>query len=311
MANTNLSASAIDPELVISHKFSETSFSYTERDVALYALGVGACAEDAMDEKELNYVYNKNGQKFIKVLPTFSALFPFAKGLGLEGIRGLQFDPRLLLHGQQYIEIYRPLPSNSSIVNKATIAGLHDKGKATIIEIETRSYLKESGEALCMNRSTIYLRGSGGFSSSSHPYSYKTYPNDQPSHVSIPKYQPTAVYENPTQPSQALLYRLSGDYNPLHSDPMVAQVAGFTRPILHGLCTMGFAVRAIIKSFCNGEPTAVKNIFGRFLLHVYPGETLVTEMWLDGPRVIYQTKVKERNRTVLSGYVILKQNSSL
>ncbi|XP_008781243.1 enoyl-CoA hydratase 2, peroxisomal [Phoenix dactylifera] len=299
--------SPVDPELVISHKFPETSFSYTERDTALYALGIGACAGDAMDEKELKYVYHRDGQRFIQVLPTFGALFPFQKKKGtLDDVPGMQFDQRLLLHGQQYMEIYRPFPSSGCILNKVAIAGLHDKGKATIIEIETTSYIKESGEALCMNRSTIYLRGAGGFSKSSPPYSYTTYPANQVSRVSVPKYKPSMVYEDCTHQSQALLYRLSGDYNPLHSDPVIAQVAGFTRPILHGLCTLGFAVRAIIKSFCNGEPTAVKSIFGRFLLHVYPGETLVTEMWLEGPRVIYQTKVKERNRVVLSGYVLLK-----
>ncbi|URD83320.1 Enoyl-CoA hydratase 2 [Musa troglodytarum] len=157
MTSPDRSAPAIDPDLVISHKFSEISFCYTERDAALYALGVGACAGDAVDEKELNYVYHRNGQKSIQVLPTFAALFPFAEGLGLEKVSGLQYDPRLLLHGQQYIEIYRPLPSSGSIVNKVAIAGLHDKGKAAIIELETTSYLKESGEALCMNRSTIYF----------------------------------------------------------------------------------------------------------------------------------------------------------
>ncbi|ONM23244.1 Enoyl-CoA hydratase 2 peroxisomal [Zea mays] len=157
-----------------------------------------------------------------------------------------------------------------------------------------------------MNRSTIYLRGAGGFSDSSRPYSYATYPANQVSRISIPNSAPSAVCDDQTKQSQALLYRLSGDYNPLHSDPDIAQLAGFTRPILHGLCTLGFAARAVIKSFCNGEPTAVKSIFGRFLLHVYPGETLSTEMWLDGQKVHYQTKAKERNRAVLSGYVLLQ-----
>ncbi|KAL9312593.1 hypothetical protein ACSQ67_018045 [Phaseolus vulgaris] len=105
---------------------------------------------------------------------------------------------------------------------------------------------------------------------------------------------------------QALLYRLSGDYNALHSDPIIAKVAGFSQPILHGLCTLGFAVRAIIKCICRGDQDLIKSIAGRFLLHVYPGETLVTEMWLEGLRVIYRTKAKERKRTVLSGYVDLR-----
>ncbi|XP_008648689.1 enoyl-CoA hydratase 2, peroxisomal [Zea mays] len=142
-----------------------------------------------------------------------------------------------------------------------------------------------------MNRSTIYLRGAGGFSDSSRPYSYATYPANQVSRISIPNSAPSAVCDDQTKQSQALLYRPSGDYNPLHLDPDIAQLAGFTRPILHGLCTLGFAARAIIKSFCNDEPTAVKSIFGHFLLHVYPRETLSTEMWLDGQKVHYQTKL--------------------
>ncbi|KAI0530562.1 hypothetical protein KFK09_000106 [Dendrobium nobile] len=302
------SAARIDPELVISHKFLEESFSYSERDAAIYALGVGACAGDAVDEKELKYVYHRDGQRSIEVLPTFAALFPFknSKGFILADVPGLEFDPKLLLHGQQYIEIYKPFPSSCSVKNKVTVAGLHDKGKAAIIEIETTSYIEESGEALCMNRNTLYLRGSGGFSKSSKPYSYANYPAGQVSSSSVPKNEPFAIYEDHTHQSQALLYRLSGDYNPLHSDPVVARIAGFNRPILHGLCTLGFAVRAIIRSICNGDPTAVRSIFGRFLLHVFPGESLITEMWIEGPKVIYQTKVKERNKAVLSGYVMLK-----
>ncbi|WVZ65762.1 hypothetical protein U9M48_015075 [Paspalum notatum var. saurae] len=298
MATRSKPSAAVDPEVVLAHKFPEVSFHYDERDVALYALGVGACGDDAVDEKELHFVYHRDGQPHIKVLPTFVSLFPNknGNGLGFVNVPGLNFDASLLLHGQQYIEIYRQIPSYSSVVNKVKVAGLHDKGKATILELETTTSLKESGEILCMNRSTIYLRGAGGFSDSSRPYTYATYPANQVSRISIPN----------SAPSAALLYRLSGDYNPLHSDPAIAQVAGFTRPILHGLCTLGFAARAVIKSFCNGEPTAVKSIFGRFLLHVYPGETLSTEMWLDGQKVHYQTKVKERNRAALSGYVLLQ-----
>ncbi|XP_040383563.1 enoyl-CoA hydratase 2, peroxisomal-like [Oryza brachyantha] len=311
-ARSRAPAAAVDPEVVLSHRFPEVSFAYDERDVALYALGVGACGRDAVDDKELHLVYHRDGQPHIKALPTFASLFPNknSNGLGIVDVPGLNFDASLLLHGQQYIEIYKPIPSCASVVNNVKVAGLHDKGKATILEIETKTHVKDSGEVLCMNRSTIYLRGAGGFSDSSRPYSYTSYPTNQVSRISIPNSAPSALYEDQTQQSQALLYRLSGDYNPLHSDPTVAQVAGFTRPILHGLCSLGFATRAVIKSFCNGDPAAVKSIFGRFLLHVYPGETLVTEMWLEGQRVLYQTKVKERNRAVLSGYVLLKHTPS-
>ncbi|KAK4429460.1 Enoyl-CoA hydratase 2, peroxisomal [Sesamum alatum] len=302
--------SEFDPQLIISHKFPELTYCYTERDAALYALGIGACSKDAVDNKELKYVYHPDGQQSIEVLPTFASLFSGGLQSEIAKIPGLDFDPRLLLHGQQYIEMYKPLPSHGCILNKATVSGLHDKGKAAVLEVEILSYEKESGVLLFMNRMTVYLRGAGGFSKSSQPYSFTKYPSNQTFAYKIPQSQPFAVFEDCTQPSQALLYRLSGDYNPLHSDPMVAEIAGFSRPILHGLCTLGFAVRAIIKSICRGEQKMIKNISGRFLLHVYPGETLITEMWLEGLRVLYQVKVKERNRAVLSGVVTLDRLSS-
>ncbi|CAA0812461.1 Enoyl-CoA hydratase 2- peroxisomal [Striga hermonthica] len=299
-----------DPQLVISHEFPQSTYTYTERDAALYALGVGACTKDAVDDKELKYVYHQDGQLAIQVLPTFAALFSLEIQSQLAQLPGLEFDPRLMLHGQQYIEIYKPLPPSGSLINKASVAGLHDKGKAAVLEIEVSTYEKDSGVLLCMNRLAVYLRGAGGFSKSSQPYSHTKYSPSLSVVYKIPKSQPFAIYEESTQPSQALLYRLSGDYNPLHSDPTVAEVAGFSRPILHGLCTLGFAVRAIIKSICRGDQSMIVNISGRFLLHVYPGETLVTQMWLEGLRILYEVKVKERNKAVLSGIVTLNRFSS-
>ncbi|KAH9759361.1 Enoyl-CoA hydratase 2 (peroxisomal) [Citrus sinensis] len=247
-------SSGINPELLLSQKLPEKTFTYTERDAAIYALGVGACGRDAVDADELKYVYHENGQQFIQVLPTFSALFSFElEPSGAIDLPGLQHDPRLLLHGQQYMELYKPFPSSASIRNEACIAGLHDKGKAAILEIETKSYNAESGELLCMNRHVA-------------------------SNFIIAGIQSFLYLNSCVELMRALVYRLSGDYNPLHSDPMVAKAAG-------------------------GDPNMVKNIFSRFLLHVYPGETLVTEMWLQGLRVIYQVKVKERNRSALSGFV--------
>ncbi|GER43545.1 enoyl-CoA hydratase 2 [Striga asiatica] len=288
-----------DPQVVISHEFPQSTYTYTERDAALYALGVGACTKDAVDDKELKYVYHQDGQQAIQVLPTFAALFSLEIQSQLAQLPGLKFDPRLLLHGQQYIEICKPLPPSGSLINRASVAGLHDKGKAAVLEIEVSTYEKESGVLLCMNRLAVYLRGAGGFSKSSQPYSHTKYPPNQSLAYKIPKSQPFAIYEESTQPSQALLYRLSGDYNPLHSDPTVAEVAGFSRPILHGLCTLGFAVRAIIKSICRGDQSMIVNISavtykqkGRFC------------------RILYEVKVKERNKAVLSGVVTLNRFSS-
>ncbi|XP_047958636.1 enoyl-CoA hydratase 2, peroxisomal-like [Salvia hispanica] len=299
--------SETDPNLVTSYQFPQLTYSYTERDAALYALGVGACSKDAVDDKELKYVYHHES---IQVLPTFATLISVEFLSWIKQMPGLVFDPSLLLHGQQYIEIYKSLPSNGCILNKATISGLHDKGKSAVLEVEISSYEKESGVLLCVQRMSLYLRGAGGFSKSSQPYSFSKYPSSQTFTYKIPKSQPFAVFEECTQPSQALLYRLSGDYNPLHSDPKAAETTGFSRPILHGLCTLGFAVRAIIYRICQGDQNMIRNITGKFLLHVYPGETLITEMWVDGMRVVYQLKVKERNKAALSGVVTLNYFTS-
>ncbi|XP_057974328.1 enoyl-CoA hydratase 2, peroxisomal [Malania oleifera] len=301
-------SSEFDPELLLTHKFPESTYNYDERDAALYALGIGVCARDALDDNELKYVYHENGQQFIQVLPTFATLFPSGFIADISQLPGLSYDR--LLHGQQYVELYKPFPSSGCLQNKASIVGLHDKGKASIVEVEVASYEKDSGELLCKNRMTLYFGGIGGFSKSSRPFSYSKYPIDHISTDKIPQDQPFAVYEDQVQPSQALLYRLSGDYNPLHVDPNFAKNAGFPRPIVHGLCTFGFAVRAIIRCICRGDPNMVRSISGRFLLHVFLGETLITEMWLEGSRVIYQSKVKERNKAVLCGYVDLNHLAS-
>ncbi|KAK3038876.1 hypothetical protein RJ639_028598 [Escallonia herrerae] len=271
-------------------------FRRHSRITKVYALGVGACARGAVDKNELKYVYHQDGQQFIQVLPTFASLLALEYSSHLADLPGLSYDPRLLLHGQQYIEIYRPLPSSCCVRFLITSS----ECKAAVVDYEVVSYEKESGKPLCMNRMSVYLRGAGGFSKSSQPISYAKYPANQILASKVPN----------RQPFTALLYRLSGDYNPLHSDPTIAEVAGFSRPILHGLCTLGFAIRAIIKCICGGDPNLIKAISGRFLLHFYPGETLITEMWLEGLRVLYQVKVKERNRTVLSGFVDISRLSS-
>ncbi|KAG5542836.1 hypothetical protein RHGRI_015811 [Rhododendron griersonianum] len=263
-------SSVIDPQLVLSHNFPETTYTYTERDAAIYALGIGACARDALDGKELKYVYHQDGQQSIQVLPTFAALLSFGSLSELSNLPGLQSKIKqvsLACMTKVFLDLfgdaYYLYCSFGVGVTFVCFRPLSCAGKATILEVEVKSYDKQSGEPLCMNRMTIYLRGIGGFSKSSHPYSYSKNPASQ----------------------NALLYRLSGDYNPLHSDPMVAEIAGFSRPILHGLCTLGFAVRAIIRCVCKGDPNMIKIISGRFLLHVYPGETLITEMWLEGLRL--------------------------
>ncbi|KAI5061185.1 hypothetical protein GOP47_0023690 [Adiantum capillus-veneris] len=308
----------IDPEAVLAHPMTVGKFCYTERDVVLYALGIGACGDDPCDSKELAYVYNEEGQHAVKVLPTFAILYSFGFLERLGTIPGLHFLPSMLLHGEQYLEIYKKLPTNGEIACSSRISQLHDKEKAAVLEIETLCRESQSGEVLCLSRSTVFLRGAGGFSkSNSKLFSYdKRSPSLRPL-VKLPvlpsKTAAVTVHEEQTQPNQALLYRLSGDYNPLHSDPEVAKFAGFPRPILHGLCTLGFAVRAVIKHFCNGDPDLVQSIQGRFMLHVFPGETLVTTMWREGNmgRINFLCNVKERSRPVLSGVACLHPSPRL
>ncbi|XP_024374517.1 enoyl-CoA hydratase 2, peroxisomal [Physcomitrium patens] len=311
----------IDPAQVLAHEFPESLFTYTERDVALYALGVGAASSDPCDPSELSYVYHPDGQSSIKVLPTFTVLYPVGFLDLIGSISGLHYDPKLLLHGEQYIEVYQPIPVNATIRNNIRIAGLHDKGKAAVVELETVSHNDDTGALLCMNRSTIFLRGAGGFSTSEIPFSFSNRTSliagvgsrtAAKKDVSAGGTSPDRVFEDHTHPSQALLYRLNGDYNPLHADPSFAKKAGFPQPILHGLCTLGFATKAVVTGFCGGDPSNVQSVQGRFLLHVFPGETLVTEMWKDEGqnRVDYKLKVKERNKVVLSGSIILRSTLS-
>ncbi|CAI8600198.1 unnamed protein product [Vicia faba] len=157
--------------------------SEKNKSAAFYALGIGACASDDVDKEELKYVYHENNQKAIKVLPTFAAFLTLESLHNGFDLPGLQYDPRLLVHGQQYIELYKPFPSSCHAQNKVSLVGLYDKGKATILEIETKDYEKESGDVLCVNRSRVYLRVAGGFSKSSKLFSYSHYSSNQTSVV--------------------------------------------------------------------------------------------------------------------------------
>lgn len=298
----------MDPAKVLGYEFEETKCEYTERDVALYALGVGAAAADQCDPLELPLVYNHLFKDSFKVLPTFGVLFPASLVDQFLSLDGLVFNPALLLHGEQFLEIYRPLPPRAKVRSSSKVIGLADKGKAALLVVETLSHNAETGERLCLNRTSAFLRGAGGFAKSqpSAPAPYKGVP--------VPACPtdrgPDFTFEDRTQPSQALLYRLSGDYNPLHADPEFAAAAGFERPILHGLCTLGFATRAIVRCCCGGEPARVRALQARFLLHVFPGETIVTEMWADSSssspsRVIFRCKTRERGSAVLTGAATL------
>jgi len=287
----------IDVDAALEADMPPVKNAYDERDVALYALGVGA-AENPLDPKDLSLVYEMSGEGF-HVLPTF-AVIPamrvifeqFKKG---EKAPGLNYGFERILHGEQYTEVKRPLPPSAKLSHKIKIKDIFDKGKNAVV-VTSITTTDENGEELAYNELTSFVRGAGGWGGDRGPSGEVNVPPDR---------KPDAVVEEKTHPNQALLYRLSGDINPLHADPNFATTFGFDKPILHGLCTFGFAARAVINAFSKGDPRYFKSIKVRMADSVFPGETLVTEMWKESDtKIVFRTKVKERDKVVLSSAAV-------
>ena len=286
---------SLGPKDAIGYEFAPVTTTYAEKDVSLYALSVGAAA-DALDRAELPFVYELSGDGF-RPLPTFAVTFPFALLWQITAVPGLRFNPALLLHGEQFLELHRPLPTKATLTHRARIADIYDKGSAALVLLDVDTY-DETGAKLATNRSSLFIRGLGGFGGERGPSA---------GGLALPDRAPDATHRQATTDNQALLYRLSsGDGNPLHADPAFAAAGGFPRPILHGLCTFGFAGRAVLRAFAGNDPARFRSIKARFARHVFPGETIVTDMWQDeeGQRVLFQSKVAERDEVVLSNGVV-------
>ncbi|MDI1435471.1 peroxisomal multifunctional enzyme type 2 [Polyangium sorediatum] len=287
----------IDVDQALGYEYPAVSSSYDERDLSIYALGVGA-AENPLDDKELRYVYELHGQGFAPlptfgVVPALSALMDLAKAG--KTAPGMNYGLDRLLHGEQYLELMRPLPPHGKLTHKAKVKEIWDKGKNALVVTEIRS-TDESGEELLRNESTAVIRGAGGWGGERGPSSDINVP---------PERAPDATIEQKIPENQALLYRLSGDWNPLHADPSFATAFGFSKPILHGLCTFGYAARHVIHAFAGGDARKFKSIKVRFADSVFPGETVVTEMWKENDeRIVFRCKVKERDKVVISNAAI-------
>jgi len=268
----------VDPSAV-GKKLESTTFTYGEKEVMLYALGVGAGTE------QLAFTYERD----LKVLPTFGVIPAFPALMNMGG--AMQVNPMMVLHGEQRIELFAPIPTRGTLTTSPVIKGVYDKGKGALIVVDADT-VDEKGKLLFRNTFGTFARGEGGFGGDRGPSGPKNVP---------PERKPDAVVEMKTLPQQALIYRLSGDMNPLHADPDFAKMAGYDRPILHGLCTFGHVGRAVLQTCCGDDPAKLKAFEVRFSGVVFPGETILTEMWHESKTtIIVQARTKERGEVAIS-----------
>ncbi len=272
---------AIDYDRLLALKFPEVEHAYIDRDAMLYALGVGL-GHDPLDPRQLDFVCETN----LRTLPTFATV------LGYPGFWARDLDTGIdwlrLVNGEQGVTLHRlPAPAGT-VVGRMRIVEAVDKGagKGALVYSERVISDKATGERIASVTQTTFCRADGGFGGP---------PRQSPPAHPLPARAPDLVCDLATRPEQALLYRLSGDRNPLHSDPEVAKAAGFPRPILHGLATFGVAGHAVLKSVCGYDPVRLASFAGRFSSPVFPGETVRTEMWVDGSVVSFRAVVRERD----------------
>lgn len=248
---------------IVGVESEPTQRSWTSADAILYALGVGAGLDDPL--QELPFTTENSHDVEQQVLPTYGVLVAQTRG----GRKLGDFDPAMLVHAEQGFELHRPLPVEGTAQVTSKVTGIYDKGSGALVATEARAEL--AGEPLVTSRSAVFIRGEGGFGGDRGPSAGWQRP-DRSAGVQV-------TYE--TRPEQALVYRLSGDRNPLHSDPKFAARAGFSRPILHGLCTYGVTGRALLHALCGSDPSRFVSMDGRFTKPVLPGDALVVSVWTD------------------------------
>ena len=283
---------AIDYDKIMSLKTKNQEFSYSDRETMLYGLGIGF-GKDPLNNEELKFVYERD----LKTVPSMATVISWGAG----NMRESGINYLLVLHGEQRLKMYEPLPHAADILVDSSVKGVFDKGKekGALIITETDIKLKESEKLLCTLSSTTFARGDGGFGGPS---------DGAPVPHSIPDRKSDDEFFADTEPNQALIYRLSGDRNPLHSDPEIAKAAGFDAPILHGLCTYGTACRTIISNVCNYDSRLIEEFNVRFSSPVYPGEKISTEIWSDDNVISFRCWVRDRNVMVLNnGKCVLKK----
>ncbi len=254
----------------------------------LYHLGLGAGVPQT-DAGELEYCYEKN----LKVLPSFGVIPTFGAMGGLGSVPGLEFNFAMLLHGEQDLEIHQPIPPEATITNRGKVAEIWDKGKAALVVLQVDT-TDESGKPLFTNRFSLFLRGEGGFGGEPGPKAG----NEAPDRA------PDGTVEVKSLPQQALIYRLSGDKNPLHADPEFAKMGGFDKPIIHGLCSYGIVCKAIVDHVLGGDVAKVARYQARFAGVGFPGETYQISYWKEGDQILVAASSKERGAPIISNCAI-------
>jgi acyl dehydratase len=249
----------LNPDAVGS-KSDPVQANWTSKDALLYAVGIGAGGDELAFTTE-----NTSGIDQL-VFPTFPVVIGWGRGSAMRDIG--TFNPALLVHGQQAVTLHRPIPVEGTVTITSELVAMYDKGSAAVVVTETNAMM--GSEPLYTNTSSAFIRGEGGWGGDRGPSGPKNVPPDRAADQSV-------TYQ--TSRDQAFVYRLSGDRNPLHTDPAFAAIGGFDRPILHGLCSYGFTGRALLHSVCGGDPSRFRHVEARFAAPVLPGDTLTIAMW--------------------------------
>jgi acyl dehydratase len=267
--------------------------SWDSKDALLYAVGVGAGLGDPLQELEFT-TENCEGIDQ-QVLPTFAVLVAQARTRRSLG----DFNRAMLVHAEQYFELHKPLPVQGTVRTTSTVAGIYDKGSGALVVTENVAVDATTGETLVTSRGGTFIRGEGGFGG----------PRGTDPPWVLPDRAPAYQVVRETRPEQALIYRLSGDRNPLHVDPKFAARGGFSQPILHGLCTYGVTGRALLSALCDGDPARFRSMYGRFSRPVLPGEPLTVSIWLNDDResAVFQTTRKDGTVVIDRGRITMTQ----
>lgn len=276
----------IDYPAILGLKSEGVNYSWSDREVMLYALGIGMGA-DPLNEQELQFVNEAYAtQRALKVVPSFASVCVWGARPGF-----IDLNRVMVVDGERDIVFHKSMPTSADVTADARVRGVYDKGKDKGAIVQNEVVVKDlQGEAIATIVSSSFARGDGGFGGPS---------DGMPEPHQIPRRAPDQSLRISTRQDQALIYRLSGDRNPLHSDPEFARRAGFPKPILHGMCTYGLTCRAVLQTYADYDPSAFRRHRARFSAPVFPGETVTVDLWKDGGSISFEAHVRERNVTVV------------